>query len=163
MQNVKIIDMIQRLDFVKFIVMRDDNQITVDYYYNTTIEDAMTTSELGDVMKHVDTLIMCGFDPFYPTGPNPEKYPDTPIYYDFTFDDIPNVKNIWMSSSERYESQTLYMTATDFKEQIVEACYEGDWYLYWYENHSPDSDSDDDSDDDNCDYSCTNCRMISCC
>ena len=135
-QNVKIIDMIQRLDFVKFIVMRDDNQITVDYYYNTTVEDAITVSELGDVMKHVDTLIMCGFTPFKCAS-------------NLTYEYLPSIQNVWISYDsedfENYESTSKYMSIQDFKN----IDYDGDLISHWgYPSSSSDDESDNDSNTD---------------
>lgn len=55
--RVKIVEMIRRTDFVKFIILRDNIPITIDYYYNTTVEDVFTISEVGDIINHIDTIM----------------------------------------------------------------------------------------------------------
>lgn len=141
-QNVEIIDMIQRPNFVKFIIMRDEDQITVDYYYNTTVEDAITVSELGDVMKHVDTLILCGFDPFDPF----DRWDKQKLIhkYNLTYEHIPYIKKVWITCDEKYEKHSIYMPMVQFK-KIVE---DYDWYDYWYEIYGDTSDEEDEEDEE---------------
>ena len=40
-RDFKIIEMIKRDDFVKFLIERNGDITTIDYYYNTTVEDAL--------------------------------------------------------------------------------------------------------------------------
>ncbi len=143
-QNVQIIDMVQRVDFVKFIILRQNAQITIDYYYNTTLEDALTISELEDIMKNVNTLILCGYNPF-------DEIKDE---LNLTFDHIPNVKHVWLSGDEvDYESKSIYLKIEKFKRIMEYYC--NDCYDYWYDYNinnyiyePTDYSSDDDSSDE---------------
>lgn len=136
-EDVEIIDTFQRPDFIKFILVRkiDNIQITVDYYYNTTVEDVITISEVGDLILNVNTLILSGLDPFDP------YIRSDPNEYVLMYEHIPNVKNVWITGDG---SETgLYMPIDEFKQLVVDT--NNDWYSHWYCTFYSSSSSDDES------------------
>lgn len=122
--HVKVVEMIQRPDFVKFIVLRDKIPITIDYYYNTTVEDVFSISEVGDIINHVDTIM--DWDPF-----DDDKY---------VYTKMPNLKYFWMhvDEFEDYESTSVHLTIKEL--QDVLKIY-GDVGSYWESLYGSDSDS----------------------
>lgn len=127
--DFEIVEMIKRDDFVKFLIKRNCDITIIDYYYNTTLEDALTITDIKDILQYVNTLILCGFCPF-----NPHKNENgAPT---LTFDDIPRVQDVWFNCSDDcydYNKTGLYMSIEEFKD-IFSGIYEGEWTLYWWEN-----------------------------